>query len=138
MTEVILRNYSTDDYVALRTILEEGDLFVPAWDTEERLKKRITQREDSIIVATNNDEIVGCIYIVDDIIPLIFRLAVKKEYRKKGIGKMLIKEAEKRLKENGHTEVAIFVHEENDELKKWYGRQGYEQFSLLRCMVKEL
>lgn len=135
---ITLRNYTKADYLALKAVLDESELLVDAWDTNERLAKRVDEKPESIIVAVNDNSLIGCIYVVDDIIPMIFRLAVKKGYRKQGIGKLLMNEAIKRIKDHGHTEVAIFVHEENKELKNWYTKQGFEQFSLLRCMVKEL
>lgn len=126
MSDVMIRNYKTSDYQAVKTILEESKLFDDTWDTEERLKKRIKEKSDSIVVASINDQVVGNIYIVDDILPFIFRLAVKIEYRKQGIGKKLVEQAVKIMKKHGHAEIALLVDDDNKELQGWYRKQGFK------------
>jgi ribosomal protein S18 acetylase RimI-like enzyme len=84
------------------------------------LQKRIEDKPDSIFVAVIDYKIVGCVYLVDDIFSFIFRLAVKKIFRKQGVGKQLLHEAMVRLQAHGHNEIALFVDEENEALKAWY------------------
>jgi len=138
MDSVRIRNYKKDDYTSVREILIEGGLFEETWDVEERLGKRVIARPESILIAMINDEVIGCVYLIDDIFPLIFRLAVKKQFRKQGIGKMLIDEAIKRLKEYGHQEIALLVDNNDEELKKWYHKQGFKKGTELICLWKEI
>ncbi|HSX09868.1 MAG TPA: GNAT family N-acetyltransferase [Candidatus Saccharimonadales bacterium] len=127
MNEVTFRNYGKDDYSSVKEILIEGSLYDETWDSEDALEKRISEKPDSIVLAVLDNRVVGCVYLVDDILPLIFRLAVKEKYRKKSIGKMLIEEASKRLKEHGHTEIGLFVDSKKEKLKEWYRRQGFQE-----------
>ncbi|SRR6266568_4993768 len=127
MHNITIRNYKKNDYISVKEILVEGGLFDSTWDNEEILGKRITEKADSIVIAVIEDEVVGCVYLVDDILPLIFRLCVKEKYRRKGIGKMLIEEAAKRLKKHGHNEIGIFVENKKEGLKKWYRKQGFQE-----------
>jgi ribosomal protein S18 acetylase RimI-like enzyme len=126
---ISIRNYKKDHYASVKEILIEGELFDKTWDAEELLEKRIAEKPDSIIVAIIDGKVLGCVYLVDDFLPFIFRLAVKKTYRKRGIGKMLVQEAVQRLKKHGHKEIALFVDNEKDELKNWYRRQGFRESS---------
>ncbi len=127
MDTVIIRSYTTEDYFSVKETLIEGELFDKTWDAEAMLTKRITDKPDSIVVAVINDEVIGCIYLIDDVLPFVFRLVVKKQFRRQGIGKMLIQEASKRLKEHGHTELALLVDDRKERLKNWYKEQGFQQ-----------
>src|ERR1700733_5734230 len=101
MNNVSIRNYAKEDYPSLKQILIEGGLFDETWDSEKGLEKRIIEKPDSIIVAVMNGQVIGCVYLVDDFFPFIFRLAVKKRFRRQGIGKKLVAEAIERLKKHG-------------------------------------
>jgi ribosomal protein S18 acetylase RimI-like enzyme len=127
METVKIRNYKNIDYPSVNKILREGDLFDENWDNEEKLNNRINEKHDSILVAVIKEQVVGCVYLVDDILPLIFRLAVKKEFRRQGIGKLLVEEAAKHLRKHGHKEIGLFVDEEKEELKNWYRKQGFKE-----------
>jgi ribosomal protein S18 acetylase RimI-like enzyme len=127
MDTIWFRNYTKSDYEALKVILQEGKLYDSIWDSEEILKKRSLEKPDTIILAVVGKEVVGCVYVVDDMLPLIFRLAVKEKFRSKGIGKQLIKESIARMKVHGHTEITLFADSNDVELKNWYRKQGFTQ-----------
>lgn len=127
MNTVNIRSYKKDDYLGVKETLIEGILFEESWDVEERLSRRIEEKPDSIIVAVVANEIVGCIYLYDDILPFVFRLAVKKQFRRQGIGTMLLEEAAHRLKQHGHKEIALLVDNDNEELKNWYRKQHFQE-----------
>jgi ribosomal protein S18 acetylase RimI-like enzyme len=67
-------------------------------------------------------------------LPLVFRLAVKESHRKKGIGTLLLKEATKRLKAHGHTEIALLVDNKDQDLKDWYYKQDFKTGTELVCL----
>ena len=69
------------------------------------------------------------------------RLAVRKKYWKKGIGTLLVKHAEKKLKKRGAKAVALFINIARDnlkELKKFYEKCGYKHEETDFCMYKKL
>jgi ribosomal protein S18 acetylase RimI-like enzyme len=138
MNTILVRSYQKSDYLALKETLIEGDLFVDTWDDETTLEKRIDDKPDSIVVAYDNDTVIGCVCLVDDILPFIFRLAVKKNYRKKGVGKMLVDEAIHRLQQHGHKEIALFVDTKNEHLQSWYRKQGFKGEKSLICLWREI
>lgn len=135
-----IRNYNPDaDYRHMKQILEEGSLFYGPTEAPERLAEKVRRDPDSIIVAVTDNQIVGTVTISEDgRMPFIFRLAVRNNQRRHGIGQKLMKEAEKRLKDRGYTELNILVDENNEELKEYYRRQEYEEGNVYRWMYKEV
>lgn len=72
-SSVHLRNYNPDtDFQAVKRNLGEGDLYYEGWDGEEKLRKRIQERPDSIVVAVVDNQVVGNVFIVDDFIHIFF------------------------------------------------------------------
>lgn len=127
MEEIIIRQYADSDYEEVKKILEEADMFDTVMDGRKILKKKIAQDSNSILVAEINKEIVGNVYLINDAwFSGIFRLAVKKEFRKRDIGQTLMQKAEKYLKDEGHPEVMIFVNSKYGKLINWYKKQGYQ------------
>lgn len=135
-----IRNYNPDtDYSQMKQILEEGGLFYGPTDASERLAEKVRRDPDSIIVAAINGQIVGTVTLMEDgRMPLIFRLAVRNDQRRHGIGQKLMEVAEKRLKDRGYATVHISVDENNEELKEYYRRRGYEEGNIYRWMYKEV
>lgn len=108
-------------------ILQEANLFDPVWESKESLHKKITRDSESILVAKLGDELVGCIFIMEDgWNAFLWRLAVKKSHRKEGIGRALMARAEDILKHRDVREISFFVDPKNDSLKDWYDKQGYQ------------
>jgi len=133
-----IRTYSLGDYPWVVRILEEGDLFYKPMDSPERLEQKISRDPRSIFVAVRSDEVVGTVSIMEDgRTAFIFRLGVSKEYRNKGIGKLLMSTAEEELFSRGYKEIHVLVEEENSELQDYYHKQGYEKGNIYRWMTKE-
>ncbi len=139
MPEVILRDYNPDnDFTQLSEVLKEADLFDSDYETPEKLARWVEIQPGSIIVPEVKGEIVGSIYLQDGIIPHIFRLAVREDYRKQGIGTELLYEAERRAQVLGHDFVELFIAPGHPELIEWYGKRGYEGREQYTDMFKNL
>lgn len=83
------------------------------------------------------NNLVGFIsYDVDTKPGLICNLLVDKNYRRKGLGSMLIKEAEKKLQEKGITEPYLHVRTTNTATKDLYEKLGYKITSTLEGYYK--
>lgn len=124
-----IRSYLENDYPSVRKILKEAKMFDKTWDSKENYSGMIKNDNNSILVATQNDHVVGNIILVSpsgSTIAFLFRLAVKKEYRKKRIGSKLIYSAEAILKKNKVKEVGFFVDGKKEELHKYYKNHGYK------------
>ena len=125
---IMIRNYKDSDYTKIRSCLKKAGHFDSIKDTKENLKKKMRASPGSIIVAIEDGKVVGCQYIIFDYFSsFLFRLCVDEKHRHKGIGGLLMREAEKRVKKKGIKKVSILVREpELDHLKKFYLEGRYK------------
>ena len=139
MEKVEIRNYRDSDYEDVKKNLEDGELYYFECDSRENLKRKIERDPDSILVAVVDGRAVGSVYIVaEPWCAFIFRLVVRKDYRKTGTSSLLMKEAEKILKEKGIKWVSVFVEDSKEDLKKYYEKRGYVPAKVYRDMDKDL
>jgi ribosomal protein S18 acetylase RimI-like enzyme len=122
------RNYTNDDYPEIVTILKDSDLFDEVWDSEDNLKSFISKNPQSILVAEEQGKVVGNIIIIPygKKVSYLFRLAVKKEYRKQGIASSLIEKAEEIVGQVGTTELGLYVDSGNINLQEFYKKRGFK------------
>lgn len=135
---VKIRFYKKTDYLAVKAILQEADLFDEVWDGEENLAGM-----KLILVAEENKQIVGNIFIMPygPKVAYLFRLAVKKEYRNQGVATRLLKEAEAIGKKRGFKEIALLVDKDNSDLHDFYYKREYktsEKKHAYYCFWKQL
>ncbi len=121
---VEIRPYTDADYEAVKRNLEEGGLFSSSIDTREILHAKSEIHQPSILVAAVKEEVVGNVYIVEDRwSSFIFRLAVRNDWRRQGIGSLLMEEAERRLREKGIKNIALFVRNNEQDLIEYYKKK---------------
>jgi len=132
-----IRNYNPSDFPHVKAILEEGKLFYEQIDNAGALEKKIKQAPDTIIVAIEEERVVGTVVIIPDFFPFLFRLAVHPDFRKRGIGRQLMQRGEEILKSKGYDHVNILVASNDLELQEYYERQGYEKGKNYTWMFKE-
>ena len=70
-----IRNYQASDYQQVREILEKGNLYWELSDNEQALERKVQQFPDSILVTVEDGRVVGTQFIVEDFLPLMFRLS---------------------------------------------------------------
>ncbi len=136
-----IRTYTNEDYPEVRKTLELVKIFDPERDSQQNLEAKIQRDPESILVALDDGKIIGNVYFLEDgWTSLIFRLAVRKEYRKHGVGSLLMQEAEKILKGRGYSKVSLFVHEDAlDHLGPYYKKRGYVAVDHMhQCFTKYL
>ena len=132
-----IRNYKNSDYGDVKLNLKQGRNFNSISDKRETLKRKIKTNPGSIIVAEIDNKVVGQQFIIEDQWRgFLFRLSIRKQYRDKGIGTLLIKEAEKRLKRKGIKEVSFYVREQRfPKLKNYYKKLGYNVYKDKRFLL---
>lgn len=136
---VKIKFYNDLDYDQVKEILQEASLYDEVWETRKNLNRKINRDKESILIAEDNNQIIGCVFIVEDgWNAFIWRLSVKKSYRKKGVGTMLLKKAEDIVKSRGIKEISLFVESKNNLLKKWYKNKNYIQTKNFTFMYKKL
>ena len=131
MPEVTIRPYNPDgDYPSLAANLRQAELFDPDRDTKQRLQ----QFASSVIVAEMDGQVVGSVYVVDHIVPTLFRLVVNERYRRQGIGTALVEAAKDKLRQSGAQDVELFFAASNKELRVYYDSLGFNDGGTYRSM----
>ena len=136
---VLIRYYKDSDYKDVKQTLKEGKLYDDIWENRKNLRRKIKRDPESILLAINDNKIIGCVFIVEDgWNAFIWRLAVRKKYRRQGIGKTLMQKAEEIIKKRGIKESSLFVDTKNYYLKQWYKKQRYLKTSDYAFFYKKL
>ncbi|GEM_PF-1511079 len=136
---VSIRYYKDSDYEEIKQVLQEGNLYDDVWEARQNLKQKIIRDPQSILIAEENNHVIGCVFIVEDgWTAFIWRLSVRKEYRKKGVGLMLMQKAEEIVRTRGIKELSLFADTKNTLLKEWYQKQKYIKTSDYTFMYKKL
>jgi len=133
-----IRAYKDSDYEAVKQTLKECNHYNPDLDTKQKLHKKIVADPESILVAEIDGTVIGNVYFIDDSWnPTVWRLAVRSEYRKKGVGETLVKEVEKILKKRGRDEIRLFTGIHKVENIKYYQRLGYTALPTVQQVMQK-
>lgn len=152
MKNLIIRKFKSEDRPILEELFEEfGDYFIDIdpmkrlrkgknygrWSMDLLLKK--TKEKGTILVAELNNEVVG--YIsgaltsqseeeLMEVIPTKFgsvlEFQIKKDYQRKGIGKILMKEIINYFKKNNCEMVRLTVFSPNKIARNFYKKLGFQ------------
>lgn len=95
--------------------------------TKEKITEIIESKDDVIITAMYNDEIIACVHLENKAgYSYLGMLSVDVNYQDKGIGKILINECERYTKEVlGLNEIRMKVIGRRTELIDYYKRRNY-------------
>lgn len=157
--DINIRKASISDFEELCSIFEEADkLHVEKLpDTFREAEKPVRPKEfiisiiydekQVLYVAELHKEIIGCIHVCiinSPPIPIFVKrlygeidtICVSSKYRHVGVGKLLMREAEIWLKENGVHEVELNVYHFNKSAIGLYEKLGYQDKS--KRMTKKI
>ena len=98
-------------------------------------------RKGEIFVAMGeNDQCVGYIWFTLAgafyKFPYVLNIAIKRDFRRRGIGKKLLKFFEEKGFEHS-SKLFLVVSSFNIEAKKWYQEMGYQEVGLIPDLLKE-
>lgn|SRR3989338_4202549 len=134
-----IRNSEIKDIDDIISLLKECEMFADYLDTKVSLSKKINLDKQSILIATEKDKILGCVFIIlDPWLPHIYRLCVKESVRDQGLGGKLLDSAENVIKARGYKIINIFIEEEKSGLIEFYKKRGFYEFVKCTNMEKQL
>ncbi len=133
MIQVKIRKYQTGDCDAIWKLnnIEMGYKF-PLPDTERKLEDLSRSSKDRIFVAVIENKIIGYVHVNDyDVIYAphmknIMGIAVSSEYKRRGVGKALLKEVELWAKETGADSVRLVSGAQRTSAHEFYKACGYD------------
>ena len=95
-------------------------------DSREEIIKKLTGKNSFVFAAKKNSVLAGFIFLrLRKGIAGIDGLAVKKNFRKKGLGSKLLKHALEFLKEKNFSAARLFVLASNKSAIKFYKKNGF-------------
>ena len=132
MEKIIIRNAEFGDLTNLTILCKE--LGYPAKEDQvlQRLQKLLESTTNLVLVAVERTRVIGWIHVFasfrleSDPFVEIGGLVVSSEYRNKGIGKLLVKAAEKWAHEKGFIKIRVRSRIERTDAKRFYEREGYQ------------
>jgi ribosomal protein S18 acetylase RimI-like enzyme len=132
--DLSLREFQFDsDYSKIIDLWNQAGpgIHVRRSDEPAELKKKVQRDPDLFLVAERDHQIIGTVLGgYDGRRGMIYHLAVLESYRKRGIGALLMKELEKRMKAKGCIRSYLLVTHDNLEAIRFYENMGWEQLDL--------
>jgi len=126
------------DFRAITALWREADMWPHVGEDRAWLEAAVARNPGLFLVYREKGRVIGTgLGAWDGLRGWVYRLAVKKEYRGRGIGTRLLREVEKRLRTAGARQVNLMVYEKNHVALEYYLKRGYEQ-TTARVLRKRL
>jgi RimJ/RimL family protein N-acetyltransferase len=137
--EIQLREFRLSDYEQLRALWQASGLPPRPSDREEEVAKKLARDPDLFLVAWEGARIIGSVIGGwDGRRGYIYRLAVLPDCQRRGVGRRLIKELEKRFRSKGTLAVNLNYDAGNPRARAFYRSLGYEERKGAGVMGKSL
>ncbi len=108
-------------------------------DSRLGIEKFLRRNPETCFLAEENNEIIGVILSGHDgRRAYIYHLAVKTEYRRRGLGRALVEQALNALKREGLNKVALVVFNKNSSGNLFWQKMGFEKRDDLVYRNKEI
>jgi ribosomal protein S18 acetylase RimI-like enzyme len=107
-------------------------------DSLEEIEKKIQRDPDLFLLAEADGEIIGTIIGgYDGRRGMVYHLAVRQDFRKQGVGDLLLNEVEKRLQGKGCVKCYLLIVADNDNAARFYENRGWSEMIGNRIFGKE-
>ncbi len=138
---IIIREFKLSDYDLLIALWKQAGLpFKPnGRDSRASMKEELKKGIASILIAEKDGMAIGTVFATHDGRKgWINRLAIIPEFRKKGIGRLLVEKAEKVLAEKGIGIIACLIEEYNQTSFETFQKLGYVKFEGIHYLTKRI
>jgi ribosomal protein S18 acetylase RimI-like enzyme len=126
MKDLVIRSYRPQDEAAVFELWLQCNLVVPQNNPKRDIKRKLQVNPEWFLVGLLGGHLVAtCMAGYEGHRGWINYLAVSPHHRRKGIGRRIMEEAEKRLSAAGCPKINLQVRETNREAIKFYERIGY-------------
>ena len=136
--KINIRNFQLTDYEILIDLWNQAGLpYKPnGRDSKKSIEEELKRACASILIA-ETDRAIGTVFATHDGRKgWINRLAVIPEFRKKGIGRMRVEEAEKILHSKGIGIIACLIEDYNTTSFETFKKLGYIEFEGIHYLTK--
>ncbi|BBH22697.1 putative N-acetyltransferase [Paenibacillus baekrokdamisoli] len=132
-----VRSFQLSDYRPVTELLETV-LSEECYElTMEAFARQLSWDSELVLVASRGDEIAGIIIgTIDDNKGYYYRIAVHPDYRRQGMGKLLIGSLRQRFEQRNVTKILITADEHNEPILSLYESLGYAATDFFRSFQK--
>lgn len=137
--KLLIRKFRMEDYDSLMRIWAEARLphKPQGRDRRDKIEREIKGPNAIFLVAEIEGKLVGSVLATHDGRKgWINRLAVSPTFRRRGIAKKLVREAENRLSEKGIEIAACLIEDWNAGSKKFFEKIGYNRLDEISYFTK--
>ncbi|HMA68532.1 MAG TPA: GNAT family N-acetyltransferase [Candidatus Mcinerneyibacterium sp.] len=117
---------------------ENNDITLSESDYNDIFREDYYNTDLFIIIEDKNGIASTCWGTYDGRRGYIIHLAVRKNLRGKGIGKLTLKHVEKKLKEVKCSKIHLFIEKSNSQVVNFYEKLGYEKRNDIILMSKNI
>lgn len=138
--KIKIREFKISDYNEIIELWKEAKLpFKPnGRDSKKSIEKELQKGCCNFLVAEYKNQIIASILGTNDGRKgWINRLAVKTEFRKKGLACQLVKELENRFNNLGIGIIACLIEDDNPDSLKVFLKFGYSEFNGMHYLTKK-
>ncbi|MCA2000935.1 MAG: GNAT family N-acetyltransferase [Chloroflexi bacterium] len=128
------------DYPAVLNLWQgiETGIKVGRSDSLEEIGKKVARDPDLFLLAEADGEIIGTIIGgYDGRRGMIYHLAVRQDFRRRGVGDALLGEIERRLQAKGCVKCYLLVFAENEKAIRFYENRGWSEMKEDKIFGKE-
>lgn len=123
---MIIRPFEIQDKILTVQLWIDCGLVVPWNDPAKDIQRKLKLQQELFLVASSKEQIIATIMAgYDGHRGWINYLAVHPQHRRSGIGKRMVDEAEKRLREKGCPKINLQVRSTNSEVIQFYKSIGF-------------
>src|SRR5262245_1147471 len=138
-TSLVIRAATTDDLSAILAVWRTSAYGASPTDDADAVAALLARDSGALVVALDAKRIIGSIIAGwDGWRGSLYRLAVLDEYRRTGVGALLVTEAERRLHALGARRIGALVEIDNDRGRAFWAAQGYAEADSQTRFVKDL
>ncbi|MDF2960411.1 MAG: acetyltransferase [Paenibacillus sp.] len=124
---MLVRSFQLSDYVSVTELFSNVLTEACYEETMEAFARQLSWDSELVLVAIENEQIVGVIVgTIDNHDGYYYRIAVSKQYQRRGIGKALIESMRQRFVQRKVRRIMITVDVHNEMILPVYESAGYQ------------
>lgn len=138
--DIAIRRFRVSDYDRVIELWQQGNLPLKpkGRDSREEIERQIQLRNVIFLVAESAGKVIGTVLATHDGRKgWINRLAVDPAFRGRGLGQLLVKEAEKELEKEGIMMFAALIEEDNLPSINLFEKLGYEYHPEIKYFTRK-
>ena len=127
MSLVAIRPYRDGEVSAILDLWKAAGLVAPPSDPSRDIRQARTRGAGEVFVAEYDERLVATIMVGrDQEQGWLYYLAVEPSVQRKGLGRAMVRHAEKWLRARGVTKVLLMIRNNKGNVREFYRRLGYQ------------